>query len=76
MVTKKHLKGKKSKKLSTHKKMNINRKIKKAKKKMQKEYKKSVKLGIVKPNAETKGIKITNSCPFKIEFIKQALEYQ
>ena len=76
MVTKKHLKGKKSKKMSTHKKMNINRKIKKAKKKMQKEYKKSVKLGNVKPNTEAKGIKITNSCPFKTEFIKHALEYQ
>lgn len=75
MVTKKHMNGKKSKKMSTHKKMNINKKIKKAKKKMEKEYKKSVRLGVVKPRKESKGIKLTNSCPFKVEFIKDALEY-
>lgn len=76
MVTKKHLKGKKSKKMSTHKKMNINRKIKKAKKKMEKEYKKSVRLGVAKVSKSSKGIRIPNSCPFKADFVKQALEYQ
>ena len=43
MVTKKHLKNNRSKKMSTHKKMNINWKIKKAKKKKEKEYKKALK---------------------------------
>ena len=69
------MKGKKSKKMSTHKKMNINKKIKKSKKKMEKDYKKSVRLGVVKPRKESKGIKLTNSCPFKVEFIKDAMEY-
>lgn len=75
MVTKKNRKAKKSKKMTTHKKMNINWKIKKAKKKMDKEYKKSVKLGLVKPNNKSQEIKIPNSCSFKSEFIKNAIEY-
>lgn len=65
MTTKKIVKSKKSKKITTHKKMKIQRKIKKAKTKMRREVGKMKKLGTIHKRRQKKKLVIPNSFPFK-----------
>ena len=65
MTTKKIVRSKKSKKVTTHKKMKIARKIKKAKTKMRREVSKMKKLGTIHKRRQKKQLIIPNSFPFK-----------
>lgn len=65
MVTKKLVHRKKPKRLTTSKKMKLTKKIKKAKQKMDKQYRKNKELGTIPVRRKIKKDIIPNSCPFK-----------
>ncbi len=62
-------KSKKSKRIPTHKKMKLNRKIKKAKKKMARQYKKMKLLNHGLTRKKKKVFKVPNSYPFKKQLL-------
>lgn len=69
MVTKKLVHRKKDKKLTTAKKMRLTKRIKKAKKKMEKQFKKNKLLGTVPIRRKSKKDNLPNSYPFKAEYL-------
>jgi nuclear GTP-binding protein len=74
MVTKKHVKPSKSKKMATHKKMKLERKVRKNKKKIRKQIKKMAKAGRLRkrdPNPLKEALRVPNMYPFKQQLIQQ-----
>ena len=71
MTTKKICKPNKSKRMPTHKKMKIDKKIRQSKKKMRKEAKKMKKAGIVNKKRSSNELKVPNLYPYKKELLEQ-----
>lgn len=76
MVTKKLVHKKKPKRLTTAKKMRLTKKVKKCKKKMEKQYKKNKQLGTIPIRRRSKKDVIPNSVPFKASYIAQLAQEQ
>lgn len=75
MVTKWQVKSKRSKRIPTHKKMKLDKKISKAKKKMRKQFKKNKELGNL-PRIKKDKNEIPDSYPNKIEFLKSLIAFK
>ena len=74
MSTKKHIRPKKSKAIPTHKKMKLERKIRKNKKKIRKQIRKMAKSGKLRkrdPNPLKEFLRVPNMYPFKQQLIEQ-----
>ena len=74
MVTKKHVKASKSKKMPTHKKMKLERKVRKNKKKIRRQIKKMAQSGRLRkrdPNPLKEALRVPNLYPFKQQLIEQ-----
>lgn len=70
MTTKKICKTTKSKKIPTHKKMKMERKVRQSKKKMRKEAKKMKKSGVMPKKKSGNELKIPNLYPYKKELLE------
>lgn len=75
MVTKRQVKSKKSKRIPTHKKMKLDKKIQKAKKKMRKQFKKNKQMGL-QPMRKKEKNDIPDGFPNKNEFLKNLIEFK
>lgn len=71
MATKKICKPGKSKRMPTHQKMKIDRKIRQSKKKMRKEVKKLKQSGAMKKRKSENELKVPNLYPYKKELLEQ-----
>lgn len=74
MPTKKHVKANKSKQIPTHKKMKLERKIRKNKKKIRRQIKKMARSGRLRkrePNPLKEALRVPNLYPFKKQLIEQ-----
>ncbi len=72
MATKKLTKSKKSKRIPTHKKMKLKKKIRDRKRKIRKEHRRMRRLGL-KPGRKTHQDNIPNRFPYKKQLLQQML---
>ena len=71
MSTKKIVKAKKSKRITTHARVNTKKRVKEAKKRVHKEFKKMKKEGVAQPKKRSKELRIPNMHPFKKNMLEQ-----
>ena len=71
MTTKKLTKQKTSKRITTHARVNTQKRIKEAKRKIKKEYRKMKKQGVAPKKKKTKELKVPNMHPLKKQMLEQ-----
>ena len=71
MSTKKITKNKKSKRITTHARVNTSKRVKEAKRRIKKEYKKMKKEGVAPKKNKHKEMRIPNMHPYKMQLLEQ-----